>query len=86
VKSLITVAGIAAFLAVLYWMTLQQGGIRCEVCMARNGRVHCATVVASSRDEAVEQGRNSACGVLTQGMANELQCQRSALQSLSCEE
>ena len=83
-RALATVGGIVLFGAVLFWMTLRQGGTECEVCMQSGAQVYCASVVAASPEDAVAQARNKACGVLTQGMTEELQCGRSDPQSVSC--
>jgi hypothetical protein len=83
-RVLATIAGVAAFGALLVWMTFRQVGTECEVCMTWGDQVRCANVVAPSAEEAMGQARNNACGVLTQGMAAELQCQRTAPRSASC--
>ncbi|MDX1649165.1 MAG: hypothetical protein R3263_04855 [Myxococcota bacterium] len=84
-KVLGTVAGIAAFVALLAWSTLGGGdGVSCEVCMSDGTRTHCATVQAPTREEAIEAGRRSACGVLTASMADELGCQRGAPARVTC--
>jgi hypothetical protein len=80
-----TVLGIALFAGLLVYMTLREGGPSCEVCMAFEGRTACMTVTAPTQDEAVAQARNNACGILTQGMAAELACQRMPPASVSCE-
>jgi hypothetical protein len=82
----LTVAGVVAFAALLYWMTLQQGGVECEVCMESDGGVFCSTVVAATREQAIDQGRNKACGVMTTGMSAELACQRGAPHRATCTE
>ena len=85
-KTLATLVGIAAFGALLFWMTLQQGGTKCEVCMSWNGEVYCASVEAATPDEAIDQARNTACGVIAQGMTNEMQCGRMPPRSTTCSE
>lgn len=84
--ALVALAGIAAFVVLLAWSTLGGGGDRvsCEVCMDNGVRSHCATVQAPTREEAVEAGRRSACGVLTSSMADEIGCQRTAPARVSC--
>lgn len=83
---LVALGGIALFVGLLAWSTLGGGGSRvsCEVCMSDGVRSHCATVQAATREEAVEAGRRSACGVLTSSMADELGCQRGAPARVTC--
>lgn len=83
--ALFTLLGIVAFVGLLAWSTLSGGeGVSCEVCMRSNAGSHCATVQAPTREEAVEAGQRSACGVLTSSMADELGCQRAAPTRVTC--
>jgi len=81
---LLTVAGVASFAALLAWMTFRQVSVDCEVCVSWKGGQHCAQVSAGTADEALRQGVNTACGVLTAGMADELECQRAAPHRSRC--
>jgi hypothetical protein len=82
----VTGVAIALFAALVAWMTLREAGASCEVCMAWNDRVHCAAVRAASLEEAETRARASACSIVTDGMADELACQRSAARSTRCTE
>jgi hypothetical protein len=84
-STLLTVLGIALFTALLAYLTLRDTGISCEVCMTWDGRTACMTVVAEAREQAITQARNNACGILTQGMAAELACQRMTPTTVVCE-
>ena len=82
--ALATAAGLGVLVAVLVWTTLRGSEASCEVCMRVEGRQACMAVAAPTREEAVSQGRNNACGVLTEGMAAELACQRAVPASVTC--
>jgi hypothetical protein len=81
----VTVAGIALFAGLLVWSTLRERGPSCEVCMTFGGQTACMTVAAPTEDEAIRQAQSNACGILTQGMAVELACQRTPPASVRCE-
>lgn len=76
----------AAFLAALLWNTLAQSGAECEVCLAYRGETVCRTVVAADRETASQQAIASACAILSRGVTEGLECQRTPPRSLRCDE
>jgi hypothetical protein len=75
----------AAFLAALLWTTLAQSGAECEVCLDYGGESVCRTVAAADREAASQQAIASACAVLSRGVTEGLECQRTPPRSLRCE-
>ena len=51
-KALFAVAGIAAFLAVLFYLTMGENQKRVEVCVTFAGRTECRTASGASIEEA----------------------------------
>ena len=76
----------AAFLAALVWTTLSQSGVECEVCLDYRGDSVCRTVAASDADAASQQAIANACAILSQGVTQGLECQRTPPHSLRCSE
>lgn len=75
-----------AFLAALLWTTLAQSGAECEVCLAYGGETVCRTVAAADRETASQQAIASACAILSRGVTQGLECQRTPPRSLRCDE
>ena len=76
----------AAFLAALVWTTLSQSGVECEVCLAYGGDSVCRTVAAADAGAATEQAISNACAILSQGVTQGLECQRTPPHSVQCSE
>jgi hypothetical protein len=76
----------AVFLAALVWNTLAQSGAECEVCLDYQGGSVCRTVAAEDADAATQQAISNACGILSQGVTEGLECQRTPPRSLRCSE
>jgi hypothetical protein len=75
----------AAFLAALLWNTLAQSGSECEVCLDFRGQSACRTVAAADPDAAVQQAIATACAILSRGVTQGLECQRTPPRSLRCD-
>ncbi len=76
----------AAFLTALLWSTLAQSGSECEVCLAYGGETVCRTVAADDPETASQQAIASACAILSRGVTQGLECQRTPPRSLRCDE
>jgi len=74
----------AVFLGALVWTTLAQSGVECEVCLAYRGDSVCRTVAAADAGAATEQAIANACAILSQGVTQGLECQRTPPLSLQC--
>ena len=75
----------AAFLAAMVWTTLAQSGAECEVCLEYRGDSVCRTAAASDADTATQQAIATACAILSQGVTQGLECQRTPPRSLRCD-
>jgi hypothetical protein len=74
----------AVFLAALVWTTLAHSGVECEVCLDYRGESLCRTVAAGDADEATQQAIANVCAILSQGVTQGLECQRTPPRSLRC--
>jgi len=81
---LITLAAIAAFVALLAWSTIKAQGVECQVCVSFNGRKNCAVASGASAAVATETAQSTACGPLTSGMNDAIACGRIEPVSQSC--
>ena len=73
---LLTILGIAAFVAFLAWNTFHSQGIECQVCVQFGGRENCALASGPSEDAAAETAQTTACGPVTNGMDDAIACSR----------
>ena len=76
----------ALFLAALVWSTFSQAGVECEVCIDYGGGSICRSVAAADRQEAARQAQANACAILSQGVTQGLECDRTPPRSLRCSE
>jgi hypothetical protein len=74
----------AAFVAALVWTTLSESGVECEVCLEYGGSSVCRSVRAGDADTAAQQAMANACAILSQGVTQGLECQRTPPRSLEC--
>lgn len=75
---LLTILGIAAFVAFLAWNTFHSQGIECQVCVQFGGRENCAIASGPSEEAAAETAQTTACGPVTNGMDDAIACSRVA--------
>ena len=73
-STLLTLAGILAFAALLHYSTLSAQKAECEVCVTFNGRDNCATARGSTEMEAERSAQSTACGTIASGMAESINC------------
>ena len=76
----------AAFLAALVWSTWSQAGVECEACVEYGGASVCRSVAASDTEEAARQAQANACAILSRGVTQGLECDRTPPRSLRCSE
>jgi hypothetical protein len=79
--------GIAIFCAVvgvLYYATVAETQVSCEVCIDFGGRSECRTSAGRDRDEAIQGASNLACAVLSSGVTEGLRCGRTPPRSVHC--
>jgi hypothetical protein len=86
VKTLGTLAAIAAFAGIVAWAMAQQGQVHCEVCVTYKGQTGCKTVTAPTAEDALAFARSGVCGEISGSMTRDLECMRTQPISSSCEE
>lgn len=64
----------AAFVGVLWFATLQQARVTCDVCIAFEGRQACESAAAVDRERALMQATTSACAQLSSGVTAGIRC------------
>lgn len=74
------------FAAGLFWATLSESSVSCEVCMAFGPQEACRTVSAADREHAVAMAVSSACAVLSGGVTQGIRCSQTPPRSVSCTE
>lgn len=77
--------GVALF-ATLVYATLNQAAVSCLVCVEFGGRSECRTGSAETRDEAVRGAVTAACALLSSGVTQGMQCDRTPPRSVRCED
>ena len=75
---------VAAGLAGLAWLTVR-GQTACEVCVDYRGREACREASAATREEARQHAQATACALVTGGVTEDLECQRTPPTRLRCE-
>ena len=65
---------VALFIAALFYTTLSETGVECEVCMEYHGRSSCKTVTAPDRPQAIQQAAATACAILSSGVTAGMEC------------
>jgi hypothetical protein len=76
----------AAFIAAMFFATQRESAVQCELCMEFGGRTACRTASAADRDAAVRGAITTACAVLSSGVTQGLECDRTPPRTLSCSE
>jgi len=73
-STLLTIAALLAFAALLLYSTLSAQKAECEVCVSFNGRDNCATARGATEAEAQRSAQSTACGTIASGMAESINC------------
>lgn len=73
-STLITIALVAAFTAILLYSTMSAQQVTCTACITWNRTENCATASAKDEAEALRSAVNTACGPLAQGMDESIRC------------
>ena len=80
----ITLAVIAAIIALFFYMTTARATQECNVCVEFHGRSNCATAAGRTAAEATETAHNTACGPVANGMDQTIACGNQAPVSVQC--
>lgn len=71
---LLGIAVVIVILVALTYNTMQLGSHTCKVCITYNGKVNCATASGTSKAEAVRTAISTACGPISGGVTQTIQC------------
>jgi len=83
-RVLLGIAAVAAAFAGLAWLTVR-GQTACEVCVVYGGREACREASAATAAEAQQHAQATACALVTGGVTQDLECQRTPPTRLRCE-
>lgn len=73
-STLVTLLIAAGFAGLLLYSTLSAQQVECEACVTFNGRSNCASASGVTEEEALKTAVNTACGTISAGMAESIQC------------
>jgi len=82
--TIITLAAIVLFGALLLFNTLSAQKVECSVCVEFNGTRNCATASHENEQDARQSAQTTACGVLANGMNETIACGRVVPVSAQC--
>jgi len=74
----------AAFAGMMAWAVMQEGQVRCDVCVDYGGRSACRTGSGIDRDAAVQGAIYNACAILSSGVTDGIECSAPAPRSAQC--
>ena len=74
----------AAFLAALFYVTLEESSVRCTACVTFGDSSKCSTVAAPDRDQAVMQAVATSCSMLASGVTQGMRCTRTPPTTVNC--
>ena len=80
----ITLAVIAAIIALFFYMSTARATQECTVCVDFNGRSNCAAAAGSTVAEATQTAHSTACGPVVNGMNETIACGNRAPVSVQC--
>lgn len=80
----ITLAVIAAIIALFFYMSTARATQECTVCVDFNGRSNCSTAAGSTVAEATQTAHSTACGPVVSGMNETIACGNRAPVSVQC--
>jgi hypothetical protein len=83
-QTLVKIALVLGFLAIVVYSALGQSRVTCEVCMSYQGRQACETTSAADEAEALTQATSSACSRISAGVTGTIQCNNSRPLSSHC--
>jgi hypothetical protein len=80
----ITIAVVAAVIALFFYMSTARATQECTVCVEFQGRSNCATGAGATAAEATETAHSTACGPVASGMNETIACGNRAPVSVQC--
>lgn len=83
-STLLTIAVIAAVIALFFYMTTARANEECRVCVEFQGRSNCASALGRTAAEATETAHRTACGPVASGMNESIACGNREPVSVQC--
>lgn len=80
----ITLAVVAAVIALFFYMSTARANQECNVCVEFQGRSNCAVAAGTTADEARETAHRTACGPLVRGMNETIACSNREPVNVQC--
>jgi hypothetical protein len=85
-RIIVALFAVVLFGAALYYTTLAESGVQCEVCVDFGGGSNCQTASAPDRPQAIQQATATACANLSSGVTAGMQCNRTPPSITRCRE
>ncbi len=85
-RRIVFLVGTVLFFAALFLATGREAAVECEVCLEFGGRSACRIGSASDREGAMRGAGAAACAVLSSGVTQGMQCDRTPPRSVRCTE
>ncbi len=73
-STVITLLIAVGFAGLLLYSTLSAQQVECEACVTFKGQTNCASASGVNEEEALKTAVNTACGTISAGMAESIQC------------
>ena len=83
-STLVTIAVLAAIMALFFYMSTARATQECNVCVEFNGRSNCASAAGRTAAEATETAHRTACGPVVSGMNETIACDNRVPVSVQC--
>lgn len=74
--SWVTAIALSVVVGLVVWSSLHVGRVRCEICIAFEGRQACRAVDGASAGEARQSAINNTCAFLASGVTQTMACER----------
>jgi hypothetical protein len=73
-STIITLLLAVGFAGLLLYSTLSAQQVECDACVTFKGQTNCASASGVTEEEALKTAVNTACGTISAGMAETIQC------------
>lgn len=83
-RRLMTIAGLVALVAAVYYLTSGRGREVCTVCLSYQARTRCPTASGPTAADAVDRARRAACNELTRADSSRAACMAAPPTSVQC--
>jgi hypothetical protein len=77
--------GAALVLAYMIYLTMSPNTVTCEVCIEFRGATECRKATSQDRMEAEAAAASTACGSISGGITDGIECRNTTPKSVSCE-